>query len=145
MDRHCCEDMRREAERACGEHPDRHECPDCLVHYSPAASAYGLIVHDGGHSIVRIHYCPWCGSRLARTGGVRVAAEGEKESSAQRDWAVWRIDDNANTFLVRGGLSRDEAERVAAEFAARGHKQTYWVERDAAEPAPAPDTGRPSG
>ena len=63
MDRHCCEDMRREAERACDEHPDRHECPDCLIHYSSPAGAYGLIVHDGGHSVVRIHYCPWCGSR----------------------------------------------------------------------------------
>lgn len=45
-------------------------------------------------------------------------------------WAVWRIDDNANTFLVRGGLSHCEVERLAAEFAARGHKQMYWVERE---------------
>ena len=60
-------------------------------------------------------------------------------------WAVWRIDDNANTFLVRGGLPRAEAERVAAEFAARGHKQTYWVERETAEltgaPVPRPASG----
>lgn len=47
-------------------------------------------------------------------------------------WAVWRIDDNGNTFLVRGGLTRAEAEQVAAEFAARGHKQMYWVEAAAA-------------
>ena len=73
------------------------------------------------------------------------AAAGETGSPARRDWAVWRIDDNANTFLVRGGLSREEADRVAAEFAARGHKQMYWVERDAAEPLPAPDTGREIG
>jgi hypothetical protein len=43
-------------------------------------------------------------------------------------WSVWRIDDNGNTFLVRERLSRDEAERLAAEFEARGHKQMYWVE-----------------
>jgi hypothetical protein len=43
-------------------------------------------------------------------------------------WSVWRIDDNGNTFLVREWLSRDEAERLAAEFEARGHKQMYWVE-----------------
>lgn len=54
-------------------------------------------------------------------------------------WAVWRIDDTGNTFLVRGGLTRAEAERVAAEFAARGHKQMYWVEQEAAGP------GRPTG
>ena len=46
-------------------------------------------------------------------------------------WAVYRIDDNANVFLVRGGLTRAEAERLAAEFQARGHKQTYWTEREA--------------
>lgn len=45
-------------------------------------------------------------------------------------WTVWRIDDNANTFVVRSGLSKDEADRVAAEFAFHGHKQTYWVEPD---------------
>lgn len=49
----------------------------------------------------------------------------------RESWAVWRIDDNANTFLVRGGLSQVEAEQLAAQFAARGHKQTYWVEREA--------------
>ncbi len=46
-------------------------------------------------------------------------------------WAVYRIDDNANVFLVRDGLTRAEADRLAAEFQARGHKQTYWVERQA--------------
>jgi hypothetical protein len=45
-------------------------------------------------------------------------------------WAVWLIDDNGNTFVVREHLSRAEAERVVEEFTARGHKQMYWVERD---------------
>jgi hypothetical protein len=45
-------------------------------------------------------------------------------------WTVWRIDDNANTFVVRNGLTKEEAERVAAEFTSHGHKQTYWVEPD---------------
>ena len=52
-------------------------------------------------------------------------------------WTVWRIDDNANSFVVRSGLTKDEAERVAAEFASHGHKQTYWVEPDV-PPIPAP-------
>jgi hypothetical protein len=54
--------------------------------------------------------------------------------SAQRPselWTVWRIDDNANVFVVREHLTRDEAERVVAEITARGHKQTYWAEREA--------------
>ena len=45
-----------------------------------------------------------------------------------RTWAVHRQDDNGNRFVVRGGLSRAEAERLAAEFEARGHKQVYWAE-----------------
>jgi hypothetical protein len=48
-------------------------------------------------------------------------------------WAVGRQDDNGNRFVVQRGLSRPEAERLAAEFEARGHKQLYWVEPDQAE------------
>ncbi|WP_195911093.1 hypothetical protein [Streptomyces kaniharaensis] len=43
---------------------------------------------------------------------------------------VMRQDDNGNRFVVAGGLSRPEAERLAAEFEARGHKQLYWVEAE---------------
>ena len=50
--------------------------------------------------------------------------------SPQEMWSVWRIDDNANTFVVREHLGREEADRLVAEFTARGHKQTYWAERD---------------
>jgi UDP-N-acetyl-2-amino-2-deoxyglucuronate dehydrogenase len=45
------------------------------------------------------------------------------------NWSVWRTDDNGNTFLVRAGLTREEAERLVAEFEGRGHKQTYFAER----------------
>jgi 2'-5' RNA ligase len=45
------------------------------------------------------------------------------------DWAVHRQDDNGNRFVVSTGLRREEAERIAAEFEARDHKQLYWVER----------------
>ena len=55
-------------------------------------------------------------------------------SHAEKDdygtWAVYRQDDYGNRFLVRGGLAHDDAGRVAAELAARGHKQLYWVERE---------------
>ncbi|HEX8914398.1 MAG TPA: NUDIX domain-containing protein [Humisphaera sp.] len=43
-------------------------------------------------------------------------------------WCVRRVDDNGNAFVVQGGLGRDNAERAAAAFEARGHKQTYWAE-----------------
>jgi len=44
------------------------------------------------------------------------------------NWTVYRIDDNGNVFAVRKALPREEAERLVAEFEARGHKQMYWVE-----------------
>ncbi|MDQ0310393.1 MULTISPECIES: hypothetical protein [Kitasatospora] len=47
-------------------------------------------------------------------------------------YRVMRQDDNGNRYLVAGGLDRAEAERLAAEFEARGHKQLYWVESEAA-------------
>ena len=45
-------------------------------------------------------------------------------------WAVHRQDDNGNRFIVGTGLSRDEAERLAVEYDAHGHKQFYWVESE---------------
>lgn len=45
-------------------------------------------------------------------------------------WAVMRQDDNGYAVLVRGGMSQEEAEALAAEMEALGHKQLYWVERE---------------
>lgn len=61
---HCCEDMRRDAEQVCDQHPDRADCPDCLIQYSPRFREYGLIVHDGGSSYIIIRFCPWCGTQF---------------------------------------------------------------------------------
>ncbi|MWV12678.1 hypothetical protein F3I62_11295 [Pseudomonas sp. R-28-1W-6] len=47
------------------------------------------------------------------------------------DWCVKRLDDNGNEFVLRAGLSREEAERLARDYQARGHKQTYWACRQA--------------
>jgi hypothetical protein len=53
-------------------------------------------------------------------------------------WAVWRIDDHGNTFVVRDRLDRAEAERLAAELTARGHKQTYWAAQETTRAGPRP-------
>ncbi|HEV3440709.1 MAG TPA: hypothetical protein VG122_25360 [Gemmata sp.] len=50
------------------------------------------------------------------------------DSQYENIWTVYRIDDNGNTFVVRERLTRDEANRLVAEFEARGHKQMYWAE-----------------
>ena len=51
-------------------------------------------------------------------------------ATREATWSVWRTDDAGNTFLVRESLTREEAERLVAEFEARGHKQTYFAERE---------------
>ena len=54
-----------------------------------------------------------------------------ESATEQREcWAVCRTDDTGNSFVVREHLTREEAERLVAEFTARGHKQYYWVERE---------------
>jgi len=60
----CCEMMQSNVENTCEQHPDRFECPDCLVNYSERGNSYGLIIHDGAGSVISIAYCPWCGASL---------------------------------------------------------------------------------
>jgi hypothetical protein len=60
---------------------------------------------------------------------------GEREKAGS--WAVHRQDDNGNRFVVRAGLDREEAIRLASELETRGHKQLYWVEA-----APVESPGR---
>lgn len=85
------------------------------------------------HKQQRFHYYLQEGGRKVSK---RYAAEDLQPIGSIRDgsapeeqWIVWRIDDNGNTFVVRDQLTRAEAERMVAEFTARGHKQMYWTER----------------
>lgn len=107
---HCCKDMLREASRVCDQHPDRYECPDCLVHYSPQFREYGLIIHDGGTAKLRIRFCPWCGARLPE--------------SLREEW-----------FAVIEGRGIDPwADEIPAEF-----QSAVWWQQRKAEPAPTPE------
>ncbi len=56
--------MQHHAEEKCDEHPDRFECVDLLIHYSPKFDLYGIMIHDGGSAVIVIKYCPWCGAKL---------------------------------------------------------------------------------
>ena len=38
--------------------------PDSIVCYSDIFDEYGLLIHDGGESYVRIKFCPWCGKQF---------------------------------------------------------------------------------
>lgn len=55
--------------------------------------------------------------------------EASDSLSDTADWRVMRVDDNANEFVVRDGLSFADASALAAELEARGHKPMYWVSR----------------
>jgi 8-oxo-dGTP diphosphatase len=46
----------------------------------------------------------------------------------ERGWCVIRQDDNGNRFVVAAELTEPEARLLSAAYAARGHKQLYWVE-----------------
>ena len=63
--KHCCEMMQSNVKNQCAGHQDRFDCPDCLIDYRPKTDEYGLIVHDGGSSMIAIRFCPWCGADLA--------------------------------------------------------------------------------
>lgn len=47
--------------------------------------------------------------------------------TADRRWIVWRQDDNGNRYEVERFASRADADALAAEMEARGHRQLYWV------------------
>ena len=58
--------MRYYVEYTCDTHPDRGDCPDCLVDYSEESNRYGLMIrNEAGGGAVSIAYCPWCGTKLA--------------------------------------------------------------------------------
>jgi hypothetical protein len=56
--------MDQNIENKCDLHSDRFDCPDALVNYADKFDAYGLIIHDGGRSVIGINFCPWCGKKL---------------------------------------------------------------------------------
>ena len=62
MGEFCCDQMERDLSYVCEAHADRSDCPDALI--DRINGGYGLLVHDGGSSMIVIGYCPWCGTKL---------------------------------------------------------------------------------
>jgi uncharacterized protein DUF6980 len=54
--------MALNAESSCSQHPNRDDCPDALV--AVVRGGYGLMIHDGGSSVIEMAFCPWCGAKL---------------------------------------------------------------------------------
>lgn len=51
------------------------------------------------------------------------------EELGPKPWLLLRLDDNGNRVPMWYFREREQAEAVARDYAARGHKQTYEVER----------------
>ena len=64
MTKHCCQNMRKNLTLNCEVHSHVYECPDVLINYIPKFDEYGIIIHDGGHSVISISFCPWCSTKL---------------------------------------------------------------------------------
>ena len=77
-----------------------------------------LVTGEAGRAVVELFSAIYQSSRERRAVLLHQVPE---------TWAVWRTDDTGNTFLVREHLTHEEANRVVAEFEARGHKQTYFA------------------
>ena len=56
-----------------------------------------------------------------------IEPEADEPEADATDYEVHRVDDNGNEFVVATGLSLEEAERIAALYEARAHKQMYMV------------------
>lgn len=50
-----------------------------------------------------------------------------ESSDNQPHWSVYRQGDDGNQFVIKSGLTRQQADQLVEEFEARGHKQLYWV------------------
>jgi hypothetical protein len=58
----CCLMMAHNLDaQKCPQHPDPFDCPDALLARMEDGKL-GLIIHDGGRSVVQIKFCPWCGA-----------------------------------------------------------------------------------
>jgi hypothetical protein len=65
---HCCAEMTAALINGCEEHGDDvFACPDMLLAYSETFDEYGLVIHDGGPSILTISACPFCGTALPQS------------------------------------------------------------------------------
>lgn len=64
----CCEDFATHMQFECDVHESPYACPDVVL-VGEAGAWFGIPVHDGGESSIRIRFCPWCGMRLPWPSG----------------------------------------------------------------------------
>ncbi|GLI61016.1 hypothetical protein VaNZ11_003279, partial [Volvox africanus] len=65
-------------------------------------------------------------STSARPPSLR-SIELQERNNISQVYDLYRIDDNANEFLMYTFLHRDQAEKMLSSFEGRGHKQVYFI------------------
>lgn len=58
--------MKKQLSFSCDQHQDKYDCPDALIDCH-SNGRMGIIVHDGGSSMIEIKYCPWCGVLIKKS------------------------------------------------------------------------------
>jgi hypothetical protein len=66
MRKYCCQRFKESLTHKCKKHSDPFDCPDNLFYFLKKSKEYGLIIHDGGSSFIKIEYCPFCGLNLSK-------------------------------------------------------------------------------
>jgi hypothetical protein len=61
--RHCCIDM---TYHLTFDKRTKEINPDATIRFIKRSKIYGIPIHDGGNSFIRIEFCPWCGKRLTK-------------------------------------------------------------------------------
>jgi hypothetical protein len=64
IEKHCCLDMAYhliEDSTSISESPINY---DSVITHKTKSGDYGLPIHDGGSSYIKIKYCPWCAKKL---------------------------------------------------------------------------------
>ena len=56
--------MKDKVEHLCPQHDNPFDCPDAIIYRATLGRQYGIIIHDGGGSFIKINYCPFCGKKL---------------------------------------------------------------------------------
>jgi hypothetical protein len=66
----CCDTMKYHLEFKCDIHKDDFDCPDKIIYSSKKNKEFGIIIHDGGTSFIKIKFCPWCGKKIKKKSKV---------------------------------------------------------------------------
>ena len=62
----CCDSMKYHLNFKCNTHKDDFDCPDKIIYSSEKKKEFGIIIHDGGTSYIKIKYCPFCEKKLKK-------------------------------------------------------------------------------